>query len=58
MKFSEIVKEYIDLRIEDLHAASQYSHNMSFNMMEQRRLRVEFLEQEMDKKVLDSEEKV
>jgi hypothetical protein len=56
MKFSEILKEFIDLRVEEMHP--QFNHSMSFNMMEQRRQRIEFLENELNKKVLDTEEEV
>lgn len=47
MKFSELLREYIDLRIEEMH--NSFGHGMSFNMMEQRRNRIEFLENEMNK---------
>jgi len=56
MKFSEMLKEYIDLRMEETHHV--FGHASSFAMIEKRNERLSFLEQEMDKKVLDSGEEL
>ena len=56
MKFSEMLREYIDLRMEETHHV--FGHASSFSMIEKRNERISFLEREMDKKVLDAEETV
>jgi hypothetical protein len=56
MKFSDLIREYVILSMEEMNP--EFSRGMSFNMMEQRRARIQFIEEEMDKIVLDFGEKV